>query len=202
MDGWTVCRLFRAPPLQAFPEVFRPRRKFPRFFHVGGGLMQQASRLANPRFRTRVGNGKTLFLDPGIDGRTIQARRFQELYAQGVSDLGGDLSMAQQGILRMAVAITVDCEMAQAALVAGAPFDVAKFSTASNAARRLYETLGIQRKARDVTPSLDDYLSQHPDVAPAHPLATSDTDEDEEPETDAPGAEEADNSTSDPESVD
>jgi hypothetical protein len=156
--------------------------------------MQQASRISHPRFRTRVGNGKSLFLDPSIDGRTIQARRFQELYAQGFNDLGGDLSAAQEAILRMAVAITVDCEMAQAALVAGAPFDVTKFSTASNAARRLYETLGIRRTQKDVTPDLGSLLAAHKSATPAHPLATEATDNEPETDADNPEPEEADNS--------
>lgn len=155
--------------------------------------MQQATRLAHARFRTRVGNGKSLFLTPDIDGRTIQARRFQELYAQGFNDLGGDLSAAQDAILRMAVAITVDCEMAQAALVAGAPFDVTKFSTASNAARRLYETLGIKRTQRDVTPDLGTLLAAHKSATPAHPLPISDNEDEDGTDADNPEPVEANN---------
>ena len=38
--------------------------------------------------RTRVTNGKALFLD-GVDGRTLAARRYRDLFHSFVSDLGG-----------------------------------------------------------------------------------------------------------------
>ena len=38
--------------------------------------------------RTRVTNGKALFLD-GVDGRTLAARRYRDLFYSFISDLGG-----------------------------------------------------------------------------------------------------------------
>lgn len=157
--------------------------------------MQNAPRVRSPQFRTRVGNGKTIFLTNRDVAHTIKGRRFAELYHQGVSDLGGDLSMAQDAILQMAVTLTVECQMAQVRLVSDEPFDAVKFSTNANAARRLYETLGIKRTPRDITDgSLDDYLASKANEAPAHPLATDVMDDDEGPDTDTFDPGEADNS--------
>lgn len=163
--------------------------------------MTQTARLPHARFRTAVGNGKTNFLTNRELAHTIRGRRWNELYAQGVIDLGGDLSMAEDSILQMAVTLTVDCQMAQIRLLTDEPFDATKFSTNANAARRLYETLGIKRTQKDITTSLQDYLAQQPDEPPAHPLATDDGEELEAEASDISDAEEADNSTPDPESV-
>ena len=41
----------------------------------------------------------------------------------------------------------------------GQPFDLTAYSTTSNCLRRLFETLGLKRVARDVAPpTLKDYL--------------------------------------------
>lgn len=111
--------------------------------------------------RTRVANGKALFID-NIDERSVIARRFRELLAQIGTDLGGDLTEAQTQIARRACALAVWCESCEAQLAAGAELDIAAFTTAANSLRRLLADLGLERRARDITPSLAEYLrSRH-----------------------------------------
>ena len=112
--------------------------------------------------RTRVGNRRQLFLDD-VDERGTIARRFREVYAQIIADIGGDPSEAQTQIARRASALAVWCESNEAELAKGAELDIAAFTTAANSLRRLLADLGIERVARDITPPLDAYLKRkHP----------------------------------------
>lgn len=162
--------------------------------------MQPAQAIKSKR-KSRVGNGTSLFLERGMNMQSPAYRRFQELYEQGKADLGGDLSMAQDEILRLAIGHSVFCELQQINLISGQPFDIDGYSKSSNSATRQFATIGICRTPTDITTSLQDYLAQQPDEPPAHPLATDDGEELEAEASDISDAEEADNSTSDPESV-
>lgn len=109
--------------------------------------------------RSRVSNGSATFLE-GVDSRSKIARRYRDILAELISDLGGDPSGAQTAIARRASALCVACEQAEAVLAAGGKIDIGEFTTAANAMRRLLVDLGLERKARDVTPSLSRYLEQ------------------------------------------
>lgn len=52
-----------------------------------------------------------------------------------------------------------------AAYLAGETVDVPAFLTLANAQRRHLETLGLERRARDVTPDLTDYLARQKETA-------------------------------------
>jgi hypothetical protein len=43
--------------------------------------------------------------------------------------------------------------------LAGAPIDPVTFSTLANTARRLFETVGLQRVPREVAPTVDSYVA-------------------------------------------
>ena len=60
--------------------------------------------------RSRVTNGTELL--PGLDGRSLLARRFRDLIAQHTMDLGGEsnVSQAQLSLIRRAAALTVELE--------------------------------------------------------------------------------------------
>jgi hypothetical protein len=110
--------------------------------------------------RSKVTNGKTLFPTP-VDGRSATFRRFRDIYAQVTSDLGGDPSEAQVQVARRAAALSAWCEREEAKLVLESDdFDVQRFATVANSLRRLFEAIGMERKARDVTPSIDAYLGR------------------------------------------
>jgi hypothetical protein len=112
-----------------------------------------------PEARSRVGNGKVLL--PVTDGRSLTARRFQDLYEDIANDLGGLdlLSEAQKQMIRRACLISAESERQEAEWANGRPFDLGVYSTTANCLRRIFETLGLERRGRDVTPTLQGYLA-------------------------------------------
>ena len=110
-----------------------------------------------PQAGTQKGNGRLVLT--GVDGRTTAARRFKEVIATLSDDLGGDLSQAQQAIAARAATMIVWCEEAETAFANGMALDVTTFATVANALRRLLADLGLERRSKDVTPTLAQYLN-------------------------------------------
>lgn len=108
-----------------------------------------------PQARSRVTNGMQLFLTR-VDGRTVEARRFRDVFAQLVIDLGGDPTEAQLALVRRAATLAVWCEKQEVELAKGAKrgakLNVQAYTTVVNTLRRLLATLGLERKLRDITP--------------------------------------------------
>lgn len=94
----------------------------------------------------------------GVDMRTHGGRRFKELCADLVGHLCDSPTAPQLAIIRRAAALAVWCEQAEAEQAQGGDFDVASYTTAANTMRRLLSDLGLERKARDVTPDLQSYI--------------------------------------------
>jgi hypothetical protein len=111
-----------------------------------------------PEGRSRISNGSATFLD-GVDGRSALARRWRDIALQLTADIGGDPSEAQSLIARRAATLGVWCEQCEAGLAAGGELDIVAFTTATNALRRLLADLGLERRAKDITPSLAQYLA-------------------------------------------
>ena len=111
-----------------------------------------------PTTRSRVSNGRELVA--GCDGRSAQARRYRDLMAEMISDLGGPdgLSEGQRQLVRRAAGLSVQAEAVEAAIIGGEDIDLGQYVTASNCLRRVLESLGLRRVAKDVTPDLASYL--------------------------------------------
>ena len=107
--------------------------------------------------RTRLGTGSSAVAN--VDGRTHGGRRFRELAADLAHHLGGSPTPPQQAIIQRAAALIIWCEGQETALANGADFDVAAFTTAANSLRRLLADLGLDRRLKDVTPSLEQFLA-------------------------------------------
>jgi len=73
----------------------------------------------SPKARSRISNGSAI-LD-GIDGRSREARRFRDVLAEIVADLGGHdrLSEGQRQLARRCAMLAVECEKIEALGVAG-----------------------------------------------------------------------------------
>lgn len=110
-----------------------------------------------PQGATRIGTQGTILA--GVDMRTSGGRRFKELCADLVDHLGDDTTAPQFAIIRRAAALAVWCEQAEADQAQGKELDVAAYTTATNTLRRLLSDLGLERRARDVTPSLSEYIA-------------------------------------------
>jgi hypothetical protein len=95
-----------------------------------------------------------------LDGRTAAARRVRELIADLESDLGGgsNLTRAQAQLVQRAAVLGALIENAEATWAAGGHIDIGEYLAGINAQRRVLATLGLERRMRDVTPNLSDYL--------------------------------------------
>ena len=110
--------------------------------------------------RTRVTNGKALFLD-GVDGRTLAARRYRDLFHSFVSDLGGmdAASEAQLQLARRCATMSCQAELMEAEFIAGDDTDLEQYLHLVGTLSRTLSRLGIERKALDVTgPTLEEYI--------------------------------------------
>ncbi len=114
-----------------------------------------------PTTRSRLTNGRELFL-ADVDGRSREARRYRDVYVALVAHLGGEdhASETKRHLAKRASALIVWAEVEEAKLATGEKLDVQTYTTAVNALRRLLVDLGLERVARDVTPSLGEYLDQ------------------------------------------
>jgi hypothetical protein len=118
-------------------------------------------RLARPKARSRVTNGATLL--PNVDGRTFWYRRYKDLNALHLGDLGGEdaVSEAERALVRRATCLIVELErLEQEFALAGkaTSSELDLYGRTANTLRRLLVTLGLERRARDVT--LGEYLSR------------------------------------------
>ena len=111
-----------------------------------------------PQFSTRKGTGAIVLA--GVDGRSMMARRFREITTGIETDLGGDLTEAQKHLVARAATLSCWAEEREAELATGQDFDATQYATISNALRRLLSDLGLERRARDVTPDLHTYIKQ------------------------------------------
>ncbi len=115
------------------------------------------------RRKSKQANGSALL--PGVDGRSAWVRRAKELIADHTSDLGGidNVSSAERSIIRRACVLTVELERYEKRFaLAGeaSPEDLDIYARVAGNLRRLLEAVGLQRRARHITPTLDEYLEQ------------------------------------------
>ena len=75
-------------------------------------------------------------------------------------DRGGAdfLSEGQKSLCRRPATLEVNLEQLENNMSEGQGIDLDVYNRLAGNLRRLFETLGLERKARDVTPTLDHYL--------------------------------------------
>ena len=108
--------------------------------------------------------GKTRLLSlSDLDRRTGAYKKTAETISAVEGDCGGAdmLSTAERSIIRHAALAGAMIEDLGARWLAGEPIDPALFSTLSNCERRLYETIGIKRRAREIIPDPLEYAREH-----------------------------------------
>lgn len=116
---------------------------------------------ASKRKRSSVTNGNKAFIEG--DGNSPWYRRFKDLLALHVEDLGGPelLSEAQISLCRRAATLEVELERIEGQLSLGNDADLDAYNRHAGGLRRILETLGVERVKRDLTPNpLADYFSQ------------------------------------------
>jgi hypothetical protein len=118
---------------------------------------RKASALSLSRLRSSISNGSQLLAD--LDHRSAWARRLKDLIGDVTSDLGGPeaISEAQKILVRRAAMLCLQLELqeqrfAQNGGEAGSKA-IESYQRCTNTLRRVLESLGLQRRPRDVSPS-------------------------------------------------
>ena len=127
----------------------------------GNSAAEAAKQCGRSRVTNSAARGSIVWLDH-VDKRGPVARRFKDLVALVTSDLGGptELSESQRQIIRRVASMSVWCESEEAKMADGDEIDIDRFQRTANSLRRLCESLGLERRARDITPSLSEYIAQ------------------------------------------
>jgi hypothetical protein len=109
------------------------------------------------RCQSRVTTGKRLL--PGVDGRSPTARRYRDLVSALAVDQGGDqMSEARAQLCRRFAAAACIAENMEADLVNGKQIDIGEHCLLSSTLVRLASRIGINRHARELVPSVAQYL--------------------------------------------
>lgn len=112
--------------------------------------------------RTRLTNGAIVVA--GVDGRTAWARRYKDVVALHASDLGGpdNMSEAEKALVKRAATLVVELERLESRFASAekppTERELDLYSRLAGSLRRLLEAVGLQRRARDATPTITSYL--------------------------------------------
>jgi hypothetical protein len=113
------------------------------------------------KHRSALTNGNRLFvLEGNADGRSASYRRFKDVLEQILADLGGSdiLSEGQRQLCRRAATLSIMAESMECDAVGNKPFDVDLYGQLTDRLGRCLQRLGLERKPKDVTPTLQSYL--------------------------------------------
>ena len=90
--------------------------------------------------------------------------RYRDVLGELVSDLGGDdlLSEAQRQLCRRATTLALQCEHWDAAAASGESVDWDLYARTSGHLRRIFETIGLERRARVVSSPIVEHFRRRP----------------------------------------
>jgi hypothetical protein len=108
--------------------------------------------------RSRITNGRDIL--PGIDGRGAVARRYRDIVSAILVDQGGvdRCSESRKQLIRRFAAAAVIAEQLEARLANGGTINVTEHAQLSSTLVRISARIGLNRRLRDITPALPDYL--------------------------------------------
>ena len=114
--------------------------------------------MRKPTFRSAVTNGRDVL--PGVDGRTLIARRYHDIMSAILIDQGGEdrCSESRKQLIRRFTAAAVLAEQMEARLVSGEQIDVQEHALLASSLVRVAQRIGVNRIPRNLAPTLDDYL--------------------------------------------
>jgi hypothetical protein len=97
-----------------------------------------------------------------VDQRTMAARRARELIETMQIDLGGveNLTEASKQLVQRAACLGTFIESCEAEWLGGQKVDLPAYMSAVNVQRRVLATIGLERRSRDITPTLEQYAER------------------------------------------
>jgi hypothetical protein len=99
--------------------------------------------------RSAVTNGTRLFMDETFDYRTREARRFRDILAEILSDLGNEgISEGQRQLARRASLMCLQAEILERECVAGKEIDIDLFGQLSDRIGRAFQRLDCFKRVR------------------------------------------------------
>jgi hypothetical protein len=129
--------------------------------------IRRRSDITVKKLRSAITNGSAVLM-AGVDHRSAKVRRLLDLIRAHENDLGGEghVTESECRLIRRAAMITLQLELMDTKFaqldkeVSDKALDT--YGRMSNTLRRLLESLGLQRRSRDVTPSLSSILRGPP----------------------------------------
>jgi hypothetical protein len=118
--------------------------------------------MTNARNRLSNSSGRHL---ADVSGRGQWMRRFRAIFNQHLEDRGGidAISVAEMSILRRVATIETELGILETRFAAAGGADgdgIDLYQRTANSLRRLFEAIGMQRRSKDITPSLVEYLAE------------------------------------------
>jgi hypothetical protein len=103
------------------------------------------------RKSSAVSSGRRMFVHG--DASSAWSRRYRDIVAGHVSDLGGKsaLSEAEISLVKRVSTLEIECEQAEGKLSMGLEIDLDLYQRMLNSLRRALESLGLERRPRNVT---------------------------------------------------
>lgn len=131
---------------------------------ISPGSPPDRSKAVRPKdaLKSRITNGSVLI--PGVDQRSKWVRRCRDVIGEHLADLGGvdNCSAAERSLVRRASTLTVELERLETRFATAGQVDAGDLETyqrCANSLRRLLEAVGLRRRPRDVSQTLDQYLA-------------------------------------------
>lgn len=108
-----------------------------------------------------AGKARLLTLD-GLDRRTAAYRETRKLIDDIEGDLGGRdrLTTGERQLVQRAAVLGAVLTDTESRWIEGEPIDTTAYCTVVNTLRRVLESVGLKRVARDVTPSVAEYVAR------------------------------------------
>jgi hypothetical protein len=122
---------------------------------------RKARRSAGKRYaRSRVSNGGDVL--PNTDGRSFVVRRYRDITDAIFVDQGGEdrCSESRKQLIRRFAAAAVIAERMEAELANGGMINITEHAQLSSTLVRIAQRIGINRRLKNVTPALGDYLDE------------------------------------------
>jgi len=108
--------------------------------------------------RASVSNGHDIL--PNVDGRSLIARRYRDITSAIFVDQGGidRCSESRKQLIRRFAAAAVIAEQMESRLANGGEINISEHAQLSSTLVRIAQRIGLNRRFKDITPALPDYL--------------------------------------------